>query len=45
MDNVDGDWFYFGDWIASLLAIVTLVLVLVAPIAAYRFINRNEENF
>jgi len=45
VDNLDGKWFYFGDWISSIIAILMLVAVIASPFVFRRFIKGNEENF
>jgi len=45
VDNLDGKWFYFGDWISSIIAILMLVAVITSPFLFRRFIKNNEENF
>jgi len=44
-ESTDGTWFYFGDWIASVLAIVLAVMVFAAPFVLHRFISQNKEHF
>lgn len=38
-ESSDGDWFFLGDWIATILAIVLVVMVFAAPFALHRFIS------